>query len=96
MNDKSRQLTRHYDAYDYELAISFQKDCERFLLKYENVQSLKFSDFAKIWQEMNFTYVYGYVHGLNKSYSFINTLFITETNILQYSCNNYVRIVLMW
>lgn len=53
--------TEHYDNYDYELSVAFQKDCEQFLLKFANLQSLKFNDFAKVWKETNFTYIYGYI-----------------------------------
>ncbi|KAL3271026.1 hypothetical protein HHI36_021526 [Cryptolaemus montrouzieri] len=44
-------------TYNRYLTIAFQVDVENFLLKFEELKSLKFSDFATIWKEMKFSYI---------------------------------------
>lgn len=43
---------------DKELAAAFKADCEEFLDEFEKLNSFNFLDFAKVWRQKKFTYIY--------------------------------------
>lgn len=44
--------------YDKQIASAFKVDCEELLEEFEKLKSLRFTDFAKVWQLKNFTFVF--------------------------------------
>ncbi|XP_018570713.1 snRNA-activating protein complex subunit 1 [Anoplophora glabripennis] len=44
--------------YDKQIAGAFKVDCEEFLEEFEKLKSLRFTDFTRVWQLKNFTFVF--------------------------------------
>lgn len=44
--------------FDRELAAAFKADCEEFLDEFDKCNSFSFLDFAKVWKQKKFTYVF--------------------------------------
>ncbi|KAG5895501.1 hypothetical protein JTB14_034817 [Gonioctena quinquepunctata] len=55
---KSSQEKKSLYQYDRELASAFKVDCDELLDEFEKLQSFCYVDFAKIWNQNNFTYVF--------------------------------------
>ncbi|KAJ8917231.1 hypothetical protein NQ315_002248 [Exocentrus adspersus] len=55
MSDKKK-----FSLYDYDkqIAAAFKIDCEEFLDDFEKLKSLRYQDFARVWQMKNFTFVF--------------------------------------
>lgn len=73
-------LKQYHQDYDRKLATAFRTDCEEFLEKFEKLQTLKFSEFAKIWKEKHFTCVFAYVFTVIQVELF-NCLYFQRTTI---------------
>lgn len=43
---------------DKELSAAFKADCEEFLDQFEKLNTYNFLDFAKLWRQQSFTYVF--------------------------------------
>lgn len=58
-DDIKKRKSKYY-LYQYyrKLIAGFKRDCEEFLESFEKLQSLKFCDFAEVWTNKSFSYVF--------------------------------------
>ncbi|KAK9886409.1 hypothetical protein WA026_016688 [Henosepilachna vigintioctopunctata] len=89
---RSTEVIYSISTYDRFLTIAFQADVENFLLKFEKLYSLRFSDFASVWKEMQFSYVNSGQHYYTFIRQFVENCFFVLKKFIVYPKNIFTEV----